>query len=140
MTRGPETYSPYSAVSETEKFIAPTPPLLIRVDDQLQFVDALKVGVLGGIAGLDQHLETALHQIDDAAAQDGLLTKQVGLGLVMEGSLHNAGAGAADTGDVSQGDLQSVAVAFCSTATGRAHPCRPHTESGRCGRDPWGQP
>ncbi len=30
MTRGPLTYSPNSAVSEMEKFMAATPPLLIR--------------------------------------------------------------------------------------------------------------
>src|SRR5918997_1243655 len=36
------------------------------------------------------------HQFGHAAAQDGLLAEQVGLGLVLEGGLDHAGPGAAD--------------------------------------------
>ena len=59
-------------------------------------MDALEVGVLGLIAGFNQHLKAAAHQVDDAAAEDGLLTEEVGLGLVVEGRLHHAGTRAAD--------------------------------------------
>src|SRR5699024_11155363 len=83
--------------------------LVDQVDDELHLVDALEVGVLGLVTGLHQGLEAALHQIHYAAAQHSLLTEQVGLGLVVEGSLHHTGAGAADTGDVGQGDLIGVA-------------------------------
>ena len=72
-------------------------------------MDALEVSVLRLIAGLHQHLKAAAHQIHHAAAQDGLLAEEVGLGLIVEGGLHHTGTGAADTGDVGQGDLIGVA-------------------------------
>ena len=72
-------------------------------------MDALEVGVLGLVTGLHQGLEAAAHQVHHAAAQHGLLAEQVGLGLVVEGGLHHAGPGAADAGDVGQGDLVGVA-------------------------------
>ena len=40
-----------------------------QVDDQLQFMQALEVGDLGLIAGIDQRLESGLHQSAGAAAQ-----------------------------------------------------------------------
>ena len=72
-------------------------------------MDALEIGVLGLVAGLHQGLEAAAHQVHHAAAQHGLLTEEVGLGLIVEGGLHHTGTGAADPGDIGQGDLHGVA-------------------------------
>src|SRR5690606_11399189 len=70
--------------------------LVHEVDDELHLVQALEVGHLGLVARLDQGLEPGLDQLGDAAAEHGLLTEQVGLGLLGEGGLERAGAGAAD--------------------------------------------
>ena len=77
--------------------------LIHQVDDQLQLVQALEVGALGLVAGLDQGLEAHLDQGADAAAEDDLLAEQVGLGLLGEGRLEDAAAGAADPLGVGQG-------------------------------------
>jgi hypothetical protein len=47
-------------------------------------VHRLEVGQLGLVAGLDERLERHLHERRGAAAQDGLLAEQVGLGLLGE--------------------------------------------------------
>ena len=73
-----------------------------QVDDQLHLVDALEVRVLRLIARLDQRVKAGLHQGGHAAAQDGLLAEQVGLGLLAEGGLEDAGARAADARGVGQ--------------------------------------
>ena len=71
----------------------PVMPLLVdQVDDQLQLVEALEVGDLGLVAGLDERFEAGLDQLGDAAAEHGLLAEQVGLGLLLEGRLDDAGA------------------------------------------------
>ena len=61
-----------------------------QVDDQLQLVEALVVGDLGLVAGLDERLEAGLHELGDAAAEHGLLAEEVGLGLLREGRLDHA--------------------------------------------------
>ena len=66
-------------------------------------MEALEVGALRLVAGLDQGLEAHLDQGADAAAEDDLLAEQVGLGLLGEGGLQDAGAGAADPLGVGQG-------------------------------------
>ena len=66
-------------------------------------MQALEIGALGLIAGLDQGLEGHLHQGADAAAEDDLLAEEVGLGLLGERGLEDAGAGAADPLGVGQG-------------------------------------
>src|SRR5580658_2884313 len=48
--------------------------LMQQVDDQLQLVQALVVGDLGLIAGLDERLETLHHELGGAAAEHRLLT------------------------------------------------------------------
>ena len=83
--------------------------LVDQVDDELHLVDALEIGVLGGIAGLHQGLEAQLHQLHHAAAQDGLLAEEVGLGLILEGGLHDAAPGAADAGGIGQADVMGLA-------------------------------
>ena len=59
-------------------------------------MEALEVGHLGLVAGLDQGLEARLDEGAGAAAEDGLLAEEVGLGLLLEGGLEHAGAGGAD--------------------------------------------
>ena len=55
--------------------------LVHQVDDQLHLVQALEVGHLRLVAGLDQRLEPGLHQRGQPAAQHDLLAEQIGLGL-----------------------------------------------------------
>ena len=84
------------------------PALVDQVDDQLHLVDALEVGHFGLIAGLDERLETGLHQRADAAAEHGLLAEKIGLGLFGDRRLDDAGAGAADAFGVGQADVEHV--------------------------------
>ena len=75
----------------------PGDPLLVHeVDDQLQLVQALEVGRLGLVAGVDQRLEAGGHQRGQAAAEHHLLAEEVGLGLLVEGGVEHAGPGGAD--------------------------------------------
>ena len=67
-----------------------------QVHDQLELVHRLEVGELGLVAGLDERLEGHLHEGRGAAAQDGLLAEQVGLGLLGERRLEDAGPGVAE--------------------------------------------
>src|SRR3990172_8346449 len=64
-----------------------------QVDDQLEFVNALEIGDLGLIAGLNQCLKSGFDQCADTTAQDGLLPEEVGLGFLGKGRLDNAGPG-----------------------------------------------
>ncbi len=66
-------------------------------------MQALEIGALGLIAGLDQGLEPHLDQGADAAAEHDLLAEEVGLGLLGEGGLEDARAGAADPLGIGQG-------------------------------------
>src|SRR5712692_7830418 len=70
--------------------------LVHQVNDQLQLVQALEVRHLGRIAGVDERIESRLHQLDAAAAQHRLLAEQVGLGLLLEIGFDDAGLAAAD--------------------------------------------
>ena len=79
--------------------------LVDQVHDQLHLVQALEIGHLGGVAGLDQGLVAALDQLDQAAAEHDLLAEQVGLALFLEGGLDDAGAAAADGGGVGQAEV-----------------------------------
>src|SRR5690606_20824459 len=83
--------------------------LVHEVDDELHLVQALEVGHLRLVAGLDQGLEARLDQLGDAAAEHRLLTEQVGLGLLLEGGLQRARPGAADRLGVRQGERPGVA-------------------------------
>ena len=73
-----------------------------QVDDELELVHRLEVGQLGLVAGLDEGLEGHLDQRGRAAAEDRLLAEQVGLGLLGEGRLEDAGPGAAEGAGVGQ--------------------------------------
>ncbi len=83
--------------------------LVHQVDDQLQLVQALEVRHLRVVAGLDQRLEAGLDERAGAAAQDGLLAEEVGLGLVLEGRLEDAAARAADALGVGERERLGVA-------------------------------
>ena len=87
-----------------------------QVDDQLELVHRLEVGELGLVAGLDERLEGRLDERRHAAAEHRLLAEQVGLGLLREGRLEDAGAGAAERPGVGEDAGPGVPVASCSTA------------------------
>ena len=70
--------------------------LVDEVHDQLQFVQALEIGDFGLIAGVHQSLEPGADKLAHAAAKDGLLAEQVGLGLFLEGGLDDARTQRAD--------------------------------------------
>ena len=84
--------------------------LVDQVDDQLHLVQALVVGELRRVAGLDERLEAELDQLREPAAEHGLLAEQVGLGLVLEGRLDDPGAAGADRGGVGERELARVAA------------------------------
>ncbi len=69
-------------------------------------MQALEVGDLRLVARLGEHLEAGHDQRRRAAAENGLLAEQVGLGLLGEGRAEHAGLGAADPLGVRQGQLQ----------------------------------
>ena len=79
-------------------------------------MQALEVGHLGVIAGVDERLEAGLHELGGAAAEDGLLAEQIGLGLVLEARLDHAAARAADALGVGERERAALPVASCSTA------------------------
>ena len=73
--------------------------LVEQVDDQLELVQALEIGDLGLVAGLDQRLEAGDDQLGGAAAQHGLLAEQIGLGFLARSVVSIAPPrGAADPG------------------------------------------
>src|SRR5215212_8555052 len=83
--------------------------LVDQVDDQLQLVQALVVGDLGLVAGLDERLEPELDQLRDTAAQHRLLAEEVALGLLLERRLEDPGAAGTDRGGVGERELARLA-------------------------------
>ncbi len=72
-------------------------------------MDALEVSISRIIARFAEDFKTGLHQLDNAAAQNSLLTKEVGLGLGPEGCLQDTCAGSADGSAVCQSLIKSLA-------------------------------
>ena len=72
-------------------------------------MDALEIGVFGGVACLYQGLEAQLHQFHNAAAENGLLAEEVGLRLILEGGLHHAAPGAANARGIGEADVIGLA-------------------------------
>ena len=72
-------------------------------------MQALEVGHLGLVAGLDERLEADLHEFGGAAAEHGLLAEEVRLGLLLEGGADDAGAGRADALGPGEGGLHGLA-------------------------------
>src|SRR5262245_46031522 len=68
------------------------PALVQQVHDQLQLVQALEVRDLGLVPGVHERLEPGLDQRRRPAAEHRLLAEQVGLGLLGERGLDDAGA------------------------------------------------
>src|SRR5437879_583800 len=66
--------------------------LVDEVDDELHLVHALEVRDLGLVARVDEGLPARLHELADAAAEDDLLAEPVGLDLLLERRLDDAGA------------------------------------------------
>ena len=62
MIFGPTLTSPHLAVSRNRKPHAGDAGLVHQIDDELQFVEALEVGHLGGIASFHQRLESSLNE------------------------------------------------------------------------------
>src|SRR6266536_881458 len=86
------------------------PALVEEVDDELQLVQALVVGDLRLVAGLDEDVEARLHERGNAAAQHGLLAEQIALGLLREGRLQQADPAAPDADAVRERELERAAA------------------------------
>ena len=72
-------------------------------------MEALVVRDLGRVAGLDECLESRSDELGGAAAEDGLLAEEVGLGLLLERRLENAGPAGAYPDGVRKSELPGVA-------------------------------
>src|SRR5262249_33778890 len=84
--------------------------LVDQVDDQLHLVQAFEIGHLGRVAGLDQRLEAAADQLDQAAAEHHLFAEQVGLAFLAEAGFDDAGAAAADRARIGEAEIVGVAA------------------------------
>src|SRR5690606_25313322 len=80
-----------------------------QVDDELELVQHLEVGDLGLVARLDKRFESGLHQVAHTTAEHGLLTEQVGLGLLGGGGRAGTGASAAVGLRVRAGEVAGAA-------------------------------
>ena len=117
------------------------PALEDQVGDQLQLVQALVVGDLGLVAGLDERLEAELDQLRDAAAEHGLLAEEVGLGLLGERRLDHARAGGAERGAVGERELARVAARVLRDRDdGRRAVALSRRSGARCGPGPSARP
>src|SRR3954470_15416935 len=85
-----------------------------QVGDQLQLVQALVVGDLGLVAGLDQRLEPELNQLRDAAAEHGLLAEEVGLRLLGERRLDHPGPRRTERSAVGEGEVARMSARVLS--------------------------
>jgi hypothetical protein len=83
--------------------------LVDEIDDEFHLVDALEVGHLGSVTGLDQGFEARADELGEPAAQHRLLAEQVGLGFLLESGLDDCGATAADCAAPREADLARVA-------------------------------
>ena len=83
--------------------------LVHEVDDELELVEALEVGRLGLVAGVDQGLEAGLDERGETAAQHDLLAEEVGLGLLVEGGVEDPGPGGAEGVGVGEGQVVGLA-------------------------------
>src|SRR4029077_1867771 len=88
------------------------PALVQQVDDELQLMQALVIGDLRLIAGLDERLEPLHHELGRPAAEHRLLAKEIGLGLLGEGGLDHPAARAADAVRVGEGACVRLAGAI----------------------------
>src|SRR5713101_5970262 len=73
-----------------------------QVHDELELVHAFEIGNLRLVARFRKRFEARFDQFTDAAAEHGLLAKEIGLSLFGKGRLKNAGACAAESLGISQ--------------------------------------
>ena len=99
--------------------------LVDQIDDQLDLVQALEISDLGLIASLDERVEPGADQLGQTAAQHHLLAEQVGLGLLAESRLNNAGPATANPLGIGQAELvrPSRSILVHSQQTGTPPPC-----------------
>ena len=80
-----------------------------QVHDQLHFVNTFEIGHFWLVSGFYQGIESGLHQLGYAAAEDGLLTKQVGFGFFFKGGFQDTGSSGSDSRCISQGIILGFA-------------------------------
>ena len=85
--------------------------LIDQIDDQLDLMQALEIGHLGGIARLDQGIETGLDESAKTAAEHHLLAEEICFGLLLEAGLDDAAAPAADRCPIGKADIMAAPVA-----------------------------
>jgi len=78
-------------------------------------VETFEVGGLGLVAGVDERLEPSGDEGRHPAAEHDLLAEEVGLGLLVEGGVEDAGA--RRPGGVGVGERERVRLAVASWAT-----------------------
>src|SRR6266545_5709098 len=78
------------------------------VHDQLQLVQALVVGDLGLVAGVDQRLEAGAHELGHASTQNRLLAEEVGLGLLRESGLDHPRPAGSQRSPVGEREVEGV--------------------------------
>ena len=101
-------------------------------------MNTLKVCISGIVACLDKNLETGLHKLADTAAENGLLTEEVCLGLCLKGGPENSGPCSADTKGVCKSYILcfSAVILLNSYKTGNTLSClilAPYSMSGALG-------
>ena len=82
--------------------------LLYQINDQLEFMHALKVSYLRLVTGLNEGLESSLDESRHTTTEHRLLAKQVRLSFLCKRRLKDSGASAADPFRVSQSSLLGV--------------------------------
>jgi len=80
-----------------------------QVDDQLHFVQALKIGHFGCVTGFGQRFETGADQLDETAAQNDLFAEEVGFALFLEVGFDDARTAAANAAGVGESEFKGVA-------------------------------
>ena len=70
--------------------------LVHEIDDQLELVKDLEIGRFRLIPRLDHHVECCLHELANAATENGLLAEQIGLGLFSKRRFQNSGPATTD--------------------------------------------
>ena len=87
-----------------------------------ELVHALEVGRLRLVPCLDERLVARLDEGGDTAAEDGLLAKEVGLGLLFEGRGEYARSCAADAPCVGEADVAGGAGGVLVDGQQSGHP------------------
>lgn len=92
-----------------------------QVDDQLQLMQALKVGHFEHITNFDQHLEAHLHQLDGTTTQHDLFTEQIDFDFFTEVDLDHTTLSTTVGNHVRQGDITDLAELILINDDQRRH-------------------